>query len=165
MDKNQEHAIQTQQKFEFYFFGLVFTVLGLSVQTSQFSSDIQASCEIAAWAALLVSGLAGLSRMEWIPVLYGFDSDHNTEGALVRRAEQGGSFIDESGRVLSSDEIGERVKRAHEHIRERQAVMTGIERKGATKYWLHKWMFVAGLVLLIVSRSVVMLSNAGTASQ
>gem|GEM_PF-2955963 len=43
--------------------------------------------------------------------------------------------------------------------------MTGIERKGATKYWLHKWMFVGGLVLLIVSRSVVMLSNTGTASQ
>lgn len=40
MDKNLEHSIQTQQKFEFYFLALVFTVLGLSIQTSQFSSKL-----------------------------------------------------------------------------------------------------------------------------
>jgi len=64
MDKNQEISIQTQQKFEFYFLALVFTVLGLSIQTSVFSSKLQSAIEIAAWAFFLISGLAGLSRME-----------------------------------------------------------------------------------------------------
>ncbi|MBN1505420.1 MAG: hypothetical protein JW955_01170 [Sedimentisphaerales bacterium] len=160
MDKNEEHAVQTQQKFEFYFLGLVFTVLGLCVQTSRFSSGIQAFCEICAWGAFLVSGLAGLSRMEWVPVSFKLDSDQNKQKTLVQRALQGESFMDESGRRLSPADVQERVRKADEDMNQRGRVMARIEHKHAVKYLLHKWLFVAGLALLITSRAINLLAPA-----
>ena len=154
MDKNEEHAIQTQQKFEFYMLGLVFTILGLSVQTAQFSSWAQSSLEIAAWGALLVSGLAGLSRMEWIPVSYVFHADDEVQKSLVREAKQGRSIMNTSGQVLSSEEVHERVKKAEGEIERRTATMARIDHKHKVKYSIHKWLFVVAIILLMVSRAM-----------
>jgi hypothetical protein len=165
MDKNEKHAIVTQQKFDFYLLALVFTVLGLSVQTSRFSSGVQAFCEIAAWGALLISGLAGLSRMEWIPVSFAFHSDQFREQALVRQAKQGRPFMDQSGRALSSTEIEEHMRKAQEDMSQRAKAMTRIEQRHAVKYLVHRGLFVAGLGLLIISRAICLLSPATNVSK
>lgn len=44
---NNDAAVETQQKFDFYFLGLVFTVLALSVQTAKFNSVYKDSPVIA----------------------------------------------------------------------------------------------------------------------
>jgi len=162
MDQNVDHAIQTQQKFEFYFLALVFTVLGLCIQTSQFSSEIQSVVEIGAWVCLFLSGIAGLSRMEWIPVLYEHYSRLTTEKSFAREAKGGRSVIGESGEHLSDEEVRQYIGRAEERIEERSELMKGIEQRGKIKYLLHKWLFVVALGLLVISRAWNLWCSAGS---
>ncbi len=159
MDENLEIAIQTRQKFEFYFLALVFTVLGLSVETSVFSSKLQSVSEITAWAFFLISGLAGLSRMEWIPVSYNSYSDLTYEKSFAKEAKNGRAIVDESGRLQSRPEIDEWIQHAERRIKERTEKMGEIERRGKVKYFLHKWMFVIGIFFLVVSRAINLFSS------
>jgi hypothetical protein len=72
LPKTNENVIaqQTQEKFEFYLLSLVFTLLALSIQTAKFrGSNIADSLELFGWLFLIVSGLTGLSRMEWVPII------------------------------------------------------------------------------------------------
>jgi hypothetical protein len=68
---NTDIAIEMQGKFELYMLGLIFTVLGLSIQTAKFGNSTAADMlELLGWLSLFVSGVTGLLRGEWIPVLY-----------------------------------------------------------------------------------------------
>lgn len=55
-------------KFEFYFVALIFTILGLALQTADFG-DVPSGIvivEIVGWVFLIASGLVGLSKVKWI---------------------------------------------------------------------------------------------------
>lgn len=66
-----DYSRQLQGKFEFYLLTLVFTILGLAIQTADFgASKIADILELLAWISLLASGLAGILRLEWLPVIY-----------------------------------------------------------------------------------------------
>lgn len=68
---NVQHARDIQWKFEIYLLGLVFTLLALAVQTAKLGGGTwPALLEISGWLSLLVSGLSGLSRVEWLPVIH-----------------------------------------------------------------------------------------------
>ena len=70
--KSNERSIaqQTQEKFELYLLTLVFTLLGLAIQSATFGPSIEkSSLELSAWLALLVSGIAELRHLQWNPVL------------------------------------------------------------------------------------------------
>ncbi len=153
VDKNLEHSIQTQQKLEFYFLALVFTILGFSIQTSQFSTNIQAIFEIMAWFSFLVSGLSGLSRMAWIPVSYKHYSELTEEKSYANEAKRGRSIINESGQLLSNDERADLIKKTDQRITERKNIMEKIDYWHNIKTFLHKWLFIGGIILLIVSRA------------
>jgi hypothetical protein len=154
MDPNLEHSIQIQQKFEFYFLALVFTVLGLSIQTAEFSSRFQAGCEIAAWLSLLASGLAGLSRMEWIAVAYKGHSQLVHRKTFLQQAGTGRSLVAESGQRMSSAEANQFLKEVAGRVTEGESAMQRIEHRHWMKTFIHKWFFVGGLVLLMISRGV-----------
>jgi hypothetical protein len=159
MSKNEEYAIQTQGKFDFYFLGLVFTILGLSVQTAQFSSWIQSLFEVGAWVALLISGLAGLSRIEWIPIMYAFHSDQDEQKLLIRKATHGESFQNELGHSLQASQIEERVRKTKGEVEERATRLRRLEWWTVIMYKIHKWLFVCAMALLIVSRAVNLYSS------
>ncbi len=159
MDENLELSIQTQHKFEFYFLALVFTILGLSIQTSQFSTKIQSVFEIGAWLAFLASGLAGLSKMEWLPLAYKHYSERTQEKLYSREAKTGRRFIDETGQQLSGEEIANLAKKVDERIVKRTNIMNKIEARNKIKYFIHKWLFVAGLALLLLSRAINLCSS------
>ena len=70
-DKNLTIAVDLQNKFEFYFIGLVFTVLALSIQTASIAKGhIQYFFEIFAWFSLLLSGFSGLLKLECKSEIY-----------------------------------------------------------------------------------------------
>ena len=70
-DNERAIANQSQEKFQFYAVSLVFTILGLSIQTANFDGHIVARiCELLSWLMLLISGLSGLSHLEWNPVIH-----------------------------------------------------------------------------------------------
>src|SRR2546429_491347 len=67
---DREIALETQSKFQFYFLGLVFTLLAVSVQTAKLGVATYADgFELVGWISLLVSGIAGLWHMEYVPIM------------------------------------------------------------------------------------------------
>ena len=83
MDNNQKVATEYESKFRFYFVALNFTLLAATIQTAQLSemSALNALLELVSWVLLLSSGLAGLSYLEYTPVIYHhFAKIKETEG-------------------------------------------------------------------------------------
>jgi hypothetical protein len=158
MDPNLEHAINIKDKFQFYFLALVFTILGLSIQTSKFISYPQAIVEIFAWASLLCSGLAGLSRMEWLPLSYEHYSKLVEQKAFLREAKPGRQIINESGEIMPPLEVKQFIRDVNSRIEERASFMDKLQRKEKIQYFIHKWLFVVGLIFLAVSRAIALFS-------
>src|SRR5271170_4479022 len=68
---NQSFANDFQQKFEMYFLALIFTIVGLAIQSAKFSSDRwQWGLEISGWACLVAAGIVGLLRMRLVPGIF-----------------------------------------------------------------------------------------------
>jgi hypothetical protein len=159
MEPNLEHAINIKDKFHFYFLALVFTILGLSIQTSKFISYPQAILEIVAWASLLCSGLAGLSRMEWLPLGYEHYGKLVDQKTLLREAKTGRELMNESGEIMPPLEAEQFIKDVKSRMEERTTFMDKLERKEKIQYFIHKWLFVIGLFFLAVSRAIALFSR------
>ena len=102
--------------------------------------------------SFLVSGLAGLSRMEWKSMLYINHSEVGKRKSFVKEAKSGTPFIYESGQLMTAEQREETIRTVEQRIEEATQDLKGDEALSEVKYWIHKWLFVAGLVLLIISR-------------
>src|SRR6266566_4551502 len=85
-------AVDVQTRFHFYVLGLTFGVLALSVQTAAFDAQplVARGAELLAWLLLLISGLFGLSRLEWTPHAYVIDAvkgDIETRTRALQKAK------------------------------------------------------------------------------
>ena len=68
---NQDVAIEVGVKFDFYVVALTFTVFAFALQSGSFRGDVIIDgIEAFSWFCFLCSGIAGLSRLEFIPVMY-----------------------------------------------------------------------------------------------
>lgn len=68
---NQDVAIDSGLKFEFYLVALTFTVLAFAVQSGKITgTPLPDVLEGIAWHCLFISGVTGLSRLEYLPVMY-----------------------------------------------------------------------------------------------
>src|SRR5437667_497417 len=86
---NTAIAQRIQEKFHAYLLGLIFTILGLSIQTAKFGTSPTADAfEIVSWVLLLVAGLTGLSRMEWTPEVYRLYGIQDEKEELKRAAQR-----------------------------------------------------------------------------
>ena len=80
---NIEYSRALQEKYEYYFIALNFTLLALSVQTADFTSySAQVVIELFGWLLLLSAGLLGLTRLEMQPV------GHKGYAELQRKEEK-----------------------------------------------------------------------------
>jgi hypothetical protein len=163
VNPNLEIAVQVQQKFDFYFLALVFTILGLTVQTSTITGKYQCFFEIASWILLLASGLAGLSRLAWRPVFY-MQADfiqrkENDIRALEESRISGKPVIKPSGEYWTQEELfGEQTK-LEQSISAVEERKNKIEKRLKWKYLIHKWCFAAGICLLLLSRAITALNK------
>ena len=157
---NNEHEIahQSQEKFQFYGVALVFTILGLSIQTATFDGHVASRiCEISSWFLLLVSGLSGLSHLEWNPVLR---VQMVRKDELAAKASQLEAQKDQGIRQVNVFQdkkqmpIQDRIAEYGTYIEKLDAQITQMDNKAEIKYRLFKWAFTLGIVLLVVSRSV-----------
>jgi len=151
-----EYSRLLQEKFELYLLGLIFTLLGLAVQTAKFgTSQTTDILELLGWLSLLISGLVGLSRLEWLPVAYKTNShlaDLKTQLSSFNAAAQQGitrvPVIDHEEPADIQSLISDR-SNAIEKV---EARIEGLEKSILRKYSFHKWLFVLGLTLLVVAR-------------
>ena len=149
------HAAQRfQERFEFYLVALTFTLLGLAAQTAAFGQFIVADwAELAAWGALLLSGLTGLARLEGIPHLYKLASVRSERLELLtalRRGSGGGEveFLNETlplEDALAKQEAN--LDQIDEALEGRDAVLIG---KAKTQ----RRSFAAGVTMLLAARSL-----------
>ena len=164
-ESNRDTAIEIQHKFEFYLIALVFTILGLSIQTGELSDFYyQYLFEISSWACLLLSGVFGLSRLEWKSVLYEHfdakDEEEKKRTGLKQGIEGLRPVIDyDTGRPLSSDEIKEKFDTIEGIIIDRDQEIAKQQKRSLIKYGIHKYGFTTGLILLIVSRTILKISE------
>ncbi len=160
---NLEIGLQIQQKFEFYFIALIFTLLGLSVQTATFGHNIYANLfEIIGWLSFLISGLFGLSRLEWAPVQYRLFSKSSTIETEIREAQKAKLeghhelFNISNNRAVNTDDyINKRIE-ANKKIKEKT---DQIDNKTKFKYSVQKISFITGLIFVIASRSLEPIVN------
>src|SRR6266850_6077510 len=94
-ETNRDIAQKTQDKFEWYFLALIFTVLSLSIQTAKLGVSFGADIfEVLGWISLLISGISGLSRIENIPSQYvAFDYEETV--SQQRREVQKAAMVDD----------------------------------------------------------------------
>lgn len=125
MKTNTEVAGEYESKFRFYFVALVFTLLAASVQSAPLSEMVCANkiVEIIGWSLLLICGLSSLSFLEFSSVIY------------KNRA------------IAENPENDEDTKKASKEVAQETSDRSSV------KYFIAKWSFVIGFVLIIVSRA------------
>jgi hypothetical protein len=163
MKSEREIALDAQEKFEFYLIGLVFTLLALSIQTSKFGqSSIGDLLELLGWIALLISGLAGLSRLEYIPEIrekYASHDEFKEELSKLQAQKAKGEttlFVVES---QSQQPIGSLIENRLIAINTINKSIKALEAKNHTKYSVHKYAFVAGILLVATARAYIPATN------
>lgn len=132
MDNNNFSIGQRNlEKFEFYFNTLIFAILGLSIQTAEYTTYYyQTFFEIAAWCALLIASLISLSRQEYVPLLYfevhDFQNTKTTDPSIKDTQEA-------------------RIEKLQKILRK--------------KYNIRRITFITGMLFLLVSRVLLAISE------
>jgi hypothetical protein len=152
-----EYARQLQEKFELYLIALVFTILGLAIQTAKFgTSDLSDAFEIAGWLCLMGSGITSLLRMELLPVAQlelhkkqNIEDEVNEYRKLLASGQGLIQNIVNNATLSISTLIQDRVSTIQMY-ENRIAKLQGKIYRG---YLIHKWLLVGGLIFLGASRS------------
>jgi hypothetical protein len=157
-DNERSVAQQFQEKFQFYGVALVFTILGLSIQTATFDGHVIARiCELFSWLMLLVSGLSGLSHLEWNPVIRvqmaRKDELEGKANHLQAQKSQGVRQVKvlQDNKVVS---IEERIEEYESLVGKLDTQVRKLDRKAEIKYQIFKWSFGVGIVFLAAGRSI-----------
>jgi len=160
MNVNTEISLRLKERFEFYIIALIFTILGLSIQTATFDTSLISDIsELIGWLLLLISGLVGLSRLEWLPVAYEMYAESARWETEVNRASEAKSSgilelpVDDEKdvkKIMSTDEI---LFRLGNTVNELETKIKKVNFWARIKYEIHKWCFVLGLIFLFIARS------------
>lgn len=152
---------EVQIKFEYFFIGLIFSVLGLSIQTADFESTMSfvKITEIFGWFVLLASGIVGLNKLEGLPklVLAG-DYEQNQKEITRQFTEQAMKnpeiqLIDDEGKLTEKVNVSTLVSRSKEREKIYEEVRDELADNHQKKNTFQRWSFYTGTSLLVVSRS------------
>ena len=149
---------EAQHKFDFYAVALAYTVLGLAVQTAHFGSNPLADFfELAGWLSLLISGIAGLHRLEWQPQVFqllGLKSSQEERLTGLRKAQAQGTTVVralDTGTDLSISNLIVRDERDLNKVENRLKEISG---KANIGYRVRSIALLVGLLALILSRGI-----------
>jgi hypothetical protein len=149
-------AAELQQKFNFYLVGLTFGVLALSVQTASFGgSTVARAAELLGWVLMLVSGIAGLMRLEILPHVHALwaheDIALNRAHELIMKREGGTKTVTVT---LENREypIEQSIRQAQADAAAIKAAVAPFKKRDARQYAVQKVGFVLGIAALLVAR-------------
>jgi hypothetical protein len=163
--KNIEVAQRIQEKFDFFLVALPFAVLALAVQTTLGApTRIGVICELLGRGALLISGFAGLYRLEAFPRLYQVSAHKfSNEETLstIRRAQSTGRGNFRASETGAPLDVEKRIADLATNIDGFSEVEKRMLASTARSYYVHKWCLVAGFIFLTVSRSTPLVQWLG----
>jgi len=157
IDPNIEVAQKYRERFEFYFVGLIFTILGLSIQTAKFfQTIIPDGFELLSWMSLLVSGFMGLIRIEWTPIAHQYISkkkglSKEIDEITIHKGRGTKKLPGVDGEI-DADELLENKTWALEKV---GSNLKDVEKKLSYSYKIRKWLFLAGIILLVLARGII----------
>ena len=155
-DTNAQTAQQIQLKHQFYVLTLCFTVLALAVETADFKGPLAAdTIELAGWLCLLTSALIGLYRFELVPKLYQlFDAQIRLKHD--KSELQKANFLEDNEMLSVQDNknvpISELATKIEANLAKVDEAISDRNKRITVRYLLHRWLFVAGVVSLVISR-------------
>ena len=157
LDPNIKLAQEIQQKFDLYLLALTFTLLCLSIQTGKFGRPPLAdAAELFGWIALLVSGVVGLWRLEWMPVGYNIHGEiEQLEGDLKYCKQLLSRGIQKTpvGNAEELHSVDGIINLKDAQIMSLKQKVKKVEGGTVIKYKFQKALFLAGLIFLILSRA------------
>lgn len=146
------------EKFEYFFIGLIFTVLGASIQTADFNtaSSLAITSELTSWLLFLISGLVGLNKLEWLPnVVYLRDKIQNRKEMIselqVMSKVSNQILIAETREYRNIHHIIDEGKKLSEKY---EASFQSLIKKHGIKNKIQRWCFYIGFVLIALSRAI-----------
>ena len=150
-------AQKLQGQFRFYVVSLIFTLLAASVQTAKLNqSNFETIIELAAWLALLLSGLAALWYIEWEPIIRerlahrSNYSQHLSDAKRLRLQGVTTIHVLEDGQ---GQPIDTRIANLQESIARLTENIDRVQSKNYAKYGFARATFIIGIVLLLVARA------------
>ena len=158
--QNRLLAAELQNKVEFFILALTFGALSVFLQTvPKFYSLAIGLVEVAAWVLFLVSGITGLVRLIWGPVVHTYFAEANDGKELSSTLKQhravGGELFDTDGRERMNidQQISTQEQRAN--LMEEQA--NRLNKKIATAFWIQLVLLMLGFVCVAAARGMSLL--------
>lgn len=153
---NLELGQQVQTKFHFYMVSLVFTILGLAVETAKFGGPRAAGIfELFAWFCLFISGVIALFRFEAVPQLYQIFEAHNdleSEKARILGYIRDGHHTVHDQRQGKDIPIVDYGNHLEVKLLKVTELETALQDRANWLYHVHRWLFVIGVGSLVMSR-------------
>ena len=132
-------------------------MLGAAIQTAKFGKvPFADALELVGWGLLLLSGLMGLSRFEWLPEIYRLWSIQIEKEDLakgVHKATLSGMREIYVGPLKKSVSATQFVAEAEASAKLVEDALKPIERRQFLKYRIAKWTFVAATCSLLCARA------------
>jgi hypothetical protein len=137
---NLKVAQDVHHKFEFYIIALAFTTAAFATQTGRFTGlVIGDAIEVLSWILLVLSGVLGLMRLEYLPVAYRAHDSIRAKREDINRYQHYERYRD-SVMAMRAD------------VAETEPKLKVIEVKFQRRYRWQMRFLVAGFGVLIVSR-------------
>jgi len=155
---NIQVAQRVREQFDAYFLGLTFTVLGLSIQTAKFGTAVASDwLELTAWTLLLVSGIAGLSRMELIPEIHRRFDLQDERAVLAHEGKmalaKGQKTIYDIG-FRTDVPLDDFIARQNQEVARVEESLRPLHRQTSIAYTLMRVAFIGGMVSLVAARAI-----------
>lgn len=153
-----EAGQRVQERVQYYFVTLTFTLLALSIETAKFTgSNISQISELLGWVVLLTSGITGLSRLNSLPSNYkisihrrSIEDDIDSTRKLVKEGNKTILLQNTGGTVDADSYLSDRLKILGS-LEEKESVLLN---KQSLLMKVHRSALLLGLVLLLISRGV-----------
>ncbi len=146
-------------KFEFYFVALIFTILGLALQTARLQDALTVViiAELAGWVLLVISGLVGLSKVKWLASTImvrnrkEFTSDIKRQIHITQAQGQTHVLDSGSGKQVPIEEMLGIIEASEERANKS---LLSLGKRHEIKEHIQWWGFAAAIVLIALSRAV-----------
>jgi hypothetical protein len=155
--KDIEAGQRVQERIQFYFLTLAFTLLALAIETYEQGTNRTSSLiEICSWVLLLISGTLGLYRMHLIPKYFKLAVHKNMLRANIADAQEAKRkgikqvYSSTKGKWFDTGTYIEEHLKGIDHF---QGQETELTKHLKPIIWAHQSGLIAGIVLLAVARA------------